>query len=276
MDAAKEISIYTRSSNNFLQPYQTAFYQILLFKGEGTFLVDFTQYYFSGNTILFLTPYQYFQWESGAETNLECLEFHGDFYCIEYHKKEVACNGLLFNNIYLRPHITTDNASFSEIAALFQKIENEKSMGSEFSAAVLKAYLQLILALCSKHKSRLLANAPVEDAVMHHIVHFQELLDRFFIKERSPAFYAAKFMLSTSAFGKKIKHQFGKTPTQLIQDRVILEAKKLLHLTHKSIKEISAELNFEDEFYFSRYFKKNVGLSPLRYREDVGISIAAR
>ena len=83
-------------------------------------------------------------------------------------------------------------------------------------------------------------------------------------------------MLSTSAFGKKIKQQFGKTPTQLIQDRVILEAKKLLHLTHKSVKEISAELNFEDEFYFSRYFKKSVGLSPLRYREDAGISIAAR
>ena len=63
---------------------------------------------------------------------------------------------------------------------------------------------------------------------------------------------------------------------QLIQERVTLEAKKLLHLTYKSVKEIAAELNFEDEFYFSRYFKKNVGVSPLRYREKVGISIVAK
>jgi len=55
----------------------------------------------------------------------------------------------------------------------------------------------------------------------------------------------------------------------------VLEAKKQLHLTHKSIKEIAFDLNFEDEFYFSRFFKKNVGLSPKHFRESVGISIVA-
>ena len=57
---------------------------------------------------------------------------------------------------------------------------------------------------------------------------------------------------------------------------MILEAKKLLHLTYKSIKEIAQELDFEDEFYFSRYFKKEVGLSPKQFRDSVGISIVAK
>jgi len=62
--------------------------------------------------------------------------------------------------------------------------------------------------------------------------------------------------ISPNTLSKKLKLEFGKPPSQLIQERVILEAKKLIHLTRKSIKEIASELNFEDEFYFSKYFKK--------------------
>ncbi|KKX52224.1 helix-turn-helix domain-containing protein [Sphingobacterium sp. IITKGP-BTPF85] len=50
----------------------------------------------------------------------------------------------------------------------------------------------------------------------------------------------------------------------------------MLHLTYLSVKEIAAKLQFEDEFYFSRYFKKNVGISPSGFRERVGISIVAK
>ncbi|MBB6610111.1 AraC family transcriptional regulator [Pontibacter sp. Tf4] len=276
MITEQEIAIHTNTGTDFLQPYKTAFYQILLFKGKGTFIVDFTEYTFSGNTILFLTPYQCLQWKSGEEASIYRLSFHGDFYCIEYHKKEVACNGLLFNNIYLAPHLSISGTLYNEIADLFRKIETEKSAGNAFSEAILKAYLQLILALCSKEKSIHLKTTQPETIALQDQFQFQELLDKHFIQERSPAFYAAKARLSTNAFGKYIRKQYGKTPTQLIQERVILEAKKLLHLTHKSVKEIAAELHFEDEFYFSRYFKKSVGLSPLHYRDEVGISIVAK
>ena len=73
-----------------------------------------------------------------------------------------------------------------------------------------------------------------------------------------------------------VKKQFSKSPSQLINERVVLETKKMLHLTYKTIKEIARELNFRDEFYFSRYFKKNVGVSPSVYRKKVGISIEAK
>lgn len=79
-----------------------------------------------------------------------------------------------------------------------------------------------------------------------------------------------------SAFNKQVKKQLGKAPSQLIAERLILEAKRLLHLTHKSIKEIASELGFEDRFYFSRFFKKEVGVAPKIFRQQVGISIAAQ
>lgn len=261
---------------DFLHPYVSAQYHIMLFRGAGIFSVDFTDYTFSGNTVLFFTPYQNFQWKADTETDIHVLTFHGDFYCIEYHKKEVACNGLLFNNIYLFPHISVSDKDFEEFLSLFRKLENETATHIEFSDAILKAYLQLFLALCSREKKKQLTESEAEITHNEEMATIQKVIDDHFFTERSASFYASELALSSSALTKKTRQFFGKTPTQLIQDRVVLEAKKLLHLTYKPIKEIAAMLNFDDEFYFSRYFKKNVGLSPAHYREQVGISIVAK
>ena len=84
---------------------------------------------------------------------IDVLNFHSDFYCIEYHKKEVACNGLLFNNIYLFPHLSLSKNTFKEISDYFDKIK-EINPEEDFSEAILRSYLQLILAICSKVKSK--------------------------------------------------------------------------------------------------------------------------
>ncbi|MDO5523576.1 MAG: helix-turn-helix domain-containing protein [Bacteroidia bacterium] len=267
-------NIQTKKGADFISPFNSPQYHVMVFKGNGTFSIDFSEYSFSGNTILFFAPYQHFQWKGDKDTPIDVLSFHGDFYCIEYHKKEVACNGLLFNNIYLYPHIQVPDLDRVEVLQLFEKMQREKETAEVFSESILKAYLQLILALCSKQKQ--LQIIEEKNTLNDDVVSIQQLIDTFFLQERSPSFFASALSLSPSAFTKKVKQYFGKTPTQLIQDRVVLEAKKLLHLTYKSIKEISAELNFDDEFYFSRYFKKNVGLSPAHYREKVGISIVAK
>ncbi|MNY31850.1 HTH-type transcriptional activator Btr [compost metagenome] len=165
---------------------------------------------------------------------------------------------------------------FTEIKTIFNKIEVEKDGGSPFSESVLKSYLQLVLALCSKEKSLQLVHTDVYQNELTVSLKFQELLESAFLFERSVQFYADELALGIDSFSKKVKKELGKSPSQLIQDRVVLEAKKMLHLTYLSVKEIAAKLQFEDEFYFSRYFKKNVGISPSGFRERVGISIVAK
>lgn len=263
---------------DFVVPYSSPQYHIILFRGEAHFSLDFTEYVSTGdNTILFFTPYQTFLWLGNKDAEMRVLTFHGDFYCIEYHKKEVACNGLLFNNIYLYPHVSISDDEYNEFLDVLGKMEKEiTNMNTVFSGSILKAYLQLLLALCSREKTKQLEQIETEITLNKEMTDMQYLLDAYFLTERSVSFYASQFALSPSAFTKKTRQFFGKTPTQLIQDRVILEAKKMLHLTYKPVKEIASILNFDDEFYFSRYFKKNVGLSPLHYREQVGISIVAK
>lgn len=250
------------------------FYHIYLFKGNGDVNVDFTDYEFSGNIVLFTTPYQMIKFKVSNEMSVRSLLFHGDFYCIEYHKKEVACNGLLFNNIYDQPFIVLSDEEFSEMHGLFNKLIAELDFKDSYSQAVVRAYLQLMLALSSKVK-KAGSNYSKEEVHNHPIGKFKTLLEEHFKRERSPSFYAEQLGIAPNTFSKQCTAYFLKSPSQLIHERVILEAKKQIHLTYKSMKEIAAELNFDDENYFSRYFKKHTSITPTTFREDVGISIVA-
>ena len=75
---------------------------------------------------------------------------------------------------------------------------------------------------------------------------------------------------------KLVKDYFNKTLTKLIAQRIVVEAKRELYLTSKSVKEVAFLLGYTDEYYFSRFFKKQVGVSPNIYRKTVGFAKAER
>ena len=270
----QNFSVLQKINCDFEKVFRDAFYHIFLFSGGGKILVDFVEYEFKGKTVFFTSPFQNIQILSTEIFEIEMLSFHGDFYCIEFHKKEVACNGLLFNNIYLFPHFSLNENTYSEISEYFSKIKSINP-NEDFSGAVLRSYLQLILALSSKAKIKFLPEKDLLQKDFKDLKDFQNLVEQHFLVEKSPAFYADLLHISPNSLSKKIKKEFNKTPSQIIQERVILEAKKQIHLTRKPMKEIAAELNFEDEFYFSKYFKKHTGISSTQFREETGISIVA-
>lgn len=271
------VQIQSYHASGFPPDFSTENYCVVLLKGSGVFSVDQINYFYDGFTVLFLTPYQKLKLAPDTDDEIFLLFFHGDYYCIEYHKEEVACNGLLFNNIYLNPGIPLSEGNYIYILSILNHIQHELSEKHLFSESIIKTYIQLILAICSKEKSGSMddqlsgAKIPNKNAA-----EFQKLLELHFKEEKELSFYSAKLNITNNTLSKAVKKDFNKTPSQLINERITLEAKKLLHLTYRSVKEIASELGFDDEFYFSRYFKKSVGCSPKKYREKVGISIVAK
>jgi AraC family transcriptional activator of pobA len=270
----KDFTVQKCSTDFINQCAGSPLYNIFLLEGSAKISVDLVEYAFEGKIALFTTPYQIIHFKTEQPLQTRRLQFHGDFYCIEYHKKEVACNGLLFNNIYQQPYINLETEDYIEMDYILEKVTIEMENTSSYSTAVVKAYLQLILAICSKVKSKDIIIHQQKNT-HHPLMKFKTLLENNFHKERQPSFYADQMHISPNTFSKICKQHFLKTPSTLIHERVILESKKLIHLSYKSMKEIASELHFDDENYFSRYFKKHTGITPTAFRENVGISIVA-
>lgn len=98
----------------------------------------------------------------------------------------------------------------------------------------------------------------------------KEAIEANYRTKHSASDYAAMLNISAKALAKITKNYFSKTLSGLIAERIIIEAKRELYLTSKPVKLIAYELGYEDEFYFSRFFKTNADVSPQMYRETVG------
>ncbi len=269
------LGVKKTATNDLRLPVQFPAYTVLFIpEGNGIYHADFGSFPFEGPVLLFSTPLQAIHIEQIGPAEILMLQFHGDFYCIEYHRAEVSCNGLLFNNIYIAPVVILGEKEARIFNHLLNDIEEEfnQELPSEI---VLRAYLQLFLARSSSIKIKSIANQqeiPEQDELMEQ---FRQLLDEHYLTLHKPNDYASLLAMSPNNLTKRCTRYFRKTPSQLIQERLILEAKKQLHLTRMSIKEIAYSLKFTDEFYFSRVFKKVTKVSPQTFRDSTGISIMA-
>ena len=107
--------------------YQSETYTIMMVEGEGSFVVDLVTYSFSGRIAIFLNPFQGILFNKGIYRDLKIFCFKAEFYCIEYHRQDVACNGLLFNNIYQQPYIGLTGKLYMELQAIFVRMKEENN-----------------------------------------------------------------------------------------------------------------------------------------------------
>jgi len=99
-------------------------------------------------------------------------------------------------------------------------------------------------------------------------------IEEHYKTKHSAGDYATMLNISPKALAKISKTHFNKTLTALISERIVIEAKRELYLTSKPVKTIAWELGFDDEYYFSRFFKTNANVSPQLYRNTVGFAKA--
>lgn len=242
-------------------------------EGNGIVKSDFCEYNFVENTLFAFTPYQPFMFTSAEKINGICIQFHPDFYCIHMHQKEVACNGVLFNNIYEPPFTLIDNAASATFQMLITQMKTEMQQAALAQYELLVSYLKILLITASRLKTVQLStpNTAYTDLKEPFILqNLKNAIEKDFKTKHSASDYASTLNISAKALAKITKTYFNKTLTTLISERIIIEAKRELFLTNKAIKEIANELGYDDEYYFSRFFKNNAEVSPQMYRDTVG------
>ena len=240
----------------------------LIESGSGTFWADDSQFTFGPDSLLFFVPYQHIRFEPNCAVKGEVVQFHANFLCVETFHAEVGCSGLLFNDPYGIPAVVMDDQAKSYVTNLIQRIRKEHEERDLAYQEAMLAHLKVLLIVATRLKSPK-ANACGPGIDLRHPVlsELRDLIEQNYCTLHSPVDYAKRLHLTPKTLGRIVREHLGTTPTNLIRNRVLIHAKwQLLH-TLKPVKEISGELGFSDELYFSRLFKKATGYSPTFFRE---------
>lgn len=250
---------------------------ILITSGEGTAKVDFCDYLFKENTLFAFYPYQPFMFNSKKPLMGIAIQFHHDFFCIYRHHQEIANNGLLFNNVYQQPFVCLSDGCKGTMLNLIQGIANELKQEAFRKDEALVSYLKIMLVMATRIKleQQCIKEDEMANSKQLVIQNLKNAIEDNFRIKHSASDYADLLHLTPSSLARVAKNHFNKTLSDLITERIIIEAKRELYLTDKTVKEIAYELGYDDEYYFSRVFKGKTDISPQLYRDTIGFNRGA-
>jgi AraC family transcriptional activator of pobA len=234
------------------------FYEFLWFtevKPKQFHYIDFIRYPISPNALFLLLPDQ-----------VHCIEKKdkaGYLFAMSRDFFERLIGGDIFKLFYqtVNFRISIPDAELCLFQKMLELIQREYE--GEKRAAILESYLRSWFLHCIELQKLSQADQK-PDLRLYALMDSVEL---YFREQRSAAFYAHELALSAKRLNELTREAFGKTITQLINDRLILEAKREISSCDKSIKEISYELGFSEPSYFTRFFGKQTGYSPEDFRK---------
>ncbi|WP_276482585.1 helix-turn-helix domain-containing protein [Paraflavitalea pollutisoli] len=262
------LSVNKESEAAINQGDYKAYIKVLYLHKGYKITVDFAAYATEQPTLFFIGPNQYLQLETLGKQPGQLIYYNRDFYCIQIHDEEVACDGLLFNNIHNMPMtvLTQDEAAL--IDPIFAQMLDEFELNDASQEEMIRTYLKQLFIRSTRiwkkqHLDKTLVQQPTD---LEFFRKFTQLVDAHYKARHSVADYADLLAMAAKTITHKFKRLNLPQPNEVIKNRIILEAKRLLVHTSLTAKEIAYELGYEDPAYFSRQFLLKTGESPSGYR----------
>lgn len=226
--------------------------------------IDEMEYEFLHNSLVTLLFDQTFTFENADD--IVAWQFNREFYCIMDHDHEVSCVGFLFGSTD-HLFIKLDDRAIHQLELLRDMFKNELTITDNIQHEMLRVLIKrLIVNITRLARLEFVPVKKIKEDKYHLLRQFNLLVEAHYRKEHSVSFYAAQLHKSPKTLSNLFAAYNQKSPSQVIQERVLVEAKRLLAYTTRSVKEIAYELGFEDAAYFSNFFKKHTLYSPLDFR----------
>lgn len=261
-------------SCDILQEQMESSLTILWFQSDTNILIiDGKQEVFTNNQIVFLTEFhQIIPKKIGA---IRLLRFNRPFYCILDHDNEVGCKGVLFFGASQLPVITLVQEDYIKFDTLWQMFGIEMESNDHLQIDMLQMMLKRYLILCARrYKNQ--ENYPAGHRETDLVREFNFLVEQHFRTKHSVADYAELLHKSPKTISNIFSKMESKSPLKYIHDRITLEARRLLYYTDRPVKEVAYHLGFEDIQAFSRFFKKQEGISPSEYKASGNLGTIAK
>lgn len=253
-----------------MAPHIHEFYQIIWFRhGKGIHHIDFVDYPITDNTIFFVAPGQIHAFDGLNNYEGVIILFNASFLADEESSESIFLKYNVFNAYDSCPYCKVSHEEAERLMTLVNEMYREYPLTKAFAH---KDYMQYLvhLFLVRVQRSGERNEEPklyITSTANRTFVRFRQLLEQNFHQLHTVQAYADMLNISTRTLTKYVGQSTHHSPLQIINDRIVLEAKRKLHHTSLNIKEIGYELGFEDPSYFVKFFKRLTGMMPKEFRQ---------
>ncbi|MBP1650234.1 MAG: AraC family transcriptional regulator [Bacteroidetes bacterium] len=257
--------LYSNHAEMLITPHRTGFYHILWFQqGTSVHWVDFEPIQIQRDTLLFLNKDRVHRYDVHAYAEGYAILFTDNF----FNKNLKYLHGnILFNDLMKVVMIHLDDSKpFSELITLMQwELTHPKDGGQP---DILHNLLHNFLLYAEREYRQQDFTELKKNADLDYLLLFREMLEKHYQSEKQVQFYARELLVTEKRLNTATAKTVGKTPKEMIDDRVMLEAKRLLAHTQDTIKEIGYTLGYDEPTNFIKYFKKHAAQTPVEFREQ--------
>ena len=251
-----------------LQRDKTLYKFIWVQSGTLTLEIDHIPMRLEKDEIVTLTPLHHLEVKE-VDGEYLTFVFNSNFYCIYGHDNEVSCNGFLFYGSSQVMRLALSAGQSSNLHDIVRIFRQESVIHDNLQEEMLRIVLKRFIITCTRIARQRFGVGQEKEKTFDIIRQYYVLVDRHFKEKKQVQDYADILCRSPKTLSNLFSACGLPSPLRVIHERIEAEAMRLLLYTHKSAKEISSILGFEDLSAFSRFFKKMTGESVSDYRKRV-------
>lgn len=265
---AEPFAAYLKVHPNLHRAHRHSFYHIVLFtEGKGFHTIDFEQFPVQTGQIYFMAPGQVHSWNFKDDVDGYIINFSGEIFSALVAKGQYLEQFSFLRGVAKESVFKLKGTVLDEAKKVFEHVIKEGSQIDGYSQDMIRALLvQLFIAVSRVTPASLPPKAMKQNMLILH--NFRKLVDTYYAEKRLPKEYAAMLYITPNHLNALCNDLLGKPAGEVIRDRILLEAKRLLINADQSIQEIAFQLSFTDNSHFTKFFKKYTMLTPEEFRKS--------